>query len=186
MTDKMIIFCAPSGSGKTTIAHAILDIFPNLSFSISATSRLCRDNEKDGVDYYFLKPDEFKKKIINGDFLEWEEFYNGTFYGTLKEEIFKIQNSGKIPVFDIDVKGALNLKKQYGKSALVIFIKVPIEIIKDRLLTRKTETIETLNLRLERIKEEMGYEKIADEVVENIELDKAIDECKKIVEDFIK
>jgi guanylate kinase len=186
MVNKIIIFCAPSGAGKTTIAHAMLDIFPELEFSISATSRPSRGKEEEGVDYYFLQPDEFKKKVRSGDFLEWEEFYNGTLYGTLKEEVFRIQNLGKIPVFDIDVKGAMNLKKIYGDMALVIFIKAPIEVIKERLLARKTETAETLELRIQRSKEEMTYENRADKVIENIDLNKAISDCKKVMEDFIK
>lgn len=186
MVNKIIIFCAPSGAGKTTIAHAMLDIFPELEFSISATSRTPREKEKEGVDYYFLKPEDFKKRIREGGFLEYEEFYNGTFYGTLKKEISRIQNSGKIPVLDIDVKGAMNLKKIYKDKILIIFIKAPIEIIKERLLNRKSESLETLEMRLERSKEEMTYEPKADKVVVNIELDKAIKDCKKIVEEFIK
>jgi len=186
MANKIIIFCAPSGAGKTTIVKKVMELFPQLSFSVSATSRVRRESEKDGVDYYFLKLEEFKRRVRDGDFLEWEEFYNGTLYGTLKSEISRIQNLGKIPVFDIDVKGAVNLKKIYGSLALIVFIKAPIEIIRERLLARKTETAETLEMRLNRAKEEMTYESRADKVVLNIDLEKAVNDCKEIIEEFIK
>ena len=185
MVNKIIIFCAPSGSGKTTIIKRVMEVIPELSFYVSATSREKRKDEVDGVDYYFFKKDDFKKKIINGEFLEYEEFYHGVYYGTLKDEIFRIQNLGKIPVSDIDVKGAMSLKKIYGNFALVVFIKAPIEMIKERLLARKTETAQTLEMRLQRSTEEMAYENRADKVVENIELDKAVEDCKKIIEEFI-
>jgi guanylate kinase len=184
-TNKIIIFCAPSGSGKTTIVKKIKEIFPMLSASVSATSRKPRSNEIDGVDYYFISNEDFKKKIEEEKFIEWEEVYSGQFSGTLKSEVSRIQESGKNPLFEIDVKGAMNLKKMYGDSALVIFIKVPYDILKERLISRNTETGENLKKRLDRVKEEMEFEHLADRVIVNINLQDAIEECKKIISNFI-
>jgi len=184
--NKIIIFCAPSGSGKTTIAKKMREVFSLLSPSISATSRSPRANETDGVDYHFISIEEFKNKINNEEFIEWEEVYENIFYGTLKSEVERLQNLGKIPVFDIDVKGAMSLKKIYGNLALVIFIKVPFDLLRERLLLRKTETREDLQKRMNRVKEEMKFENLADRVVVNIELQEAIKECEKIIGDFIK
>lgn len=184
-TDKIIVFCAPSGSGKTTIVQKMLSTFSVLALSVSATNRPPRTNESEGVDYYFISTEEFKNKISQGEFVEWEEVYKGRFYGTLKEEISKLQKSGKTPLFDIDVKGAMNLKKAYGNNALVIFIKVPLDLLKERLLSRNTETNATLDMRMSRVAEEMEFEKLADEVVLNIDLEEAINKCQKIISDFL-
>ncbi len=183
--NKIIIFCAPSGSGKTTIVKKMKELFPMLSASVSATSRSRRPNEIDGVDYYFISNEEFKDKIQKEEFIEWEEVYEGQFSGTLKSEVSRIQESGKNPLFEIDVKGAMNLKKMYGDSALVIFIKVPFDLLKERLISRNTETSETLKKRIDRVKEEMKYEHLSDKVVMNINLQEAIEECQKIINNFI-
>ncbi|MEA3399474.1 MAG: guanylate kinase [Patescibacteria group bacterium] len=184
-SNKIVIFCAPSGAGKTTVAQGVIKRISQLSFSISATNREKRDYEKEGVDYYFLKKEDFRNKIRMGEFLEWEEVYEGIFYGTLKLEVSRIQNLGQIPVFDIDVKGAMNLKKRYVDLALIIFIKTPVEEIKKRLEKRNTENERTFEMRLDRIKEEMIYEERADVVIENIDLEKAINEAEETVKKFI-
>jgi len=185
-TNKIVIFCAPSGSGKTTIAKKMLDFFPVLYSSISATNRLPRANETNSVDYHFISTEEFKNKIQKEEFIEWEEVYKDRFYGTLKSEISRLQSLKKIPLFDIDVKGAMNLKKIYGEFALVIFIKVPIDILKERLLSRNTETNETLDMRMNRVAEEMQFENLADKVVLNINLEDAINECQQIIKKFLE
>ena len=128
--NKIVIFCSPSGAGKTTITRAMMKQFPELSFSISATSREARGGEQNGVEYYFVTTDAFKKMIEEGKFVEWEEVYPGRYYGTLKSEVERIQSIGKVPIFDIDVKGAWNLKQMYGDNALMFFIKAPTEMIK--------------------------------------------------------
>jgi len=184
--NKMIIFCAPSGSGKTTIAKKMMELFPILFPSISATSRPPRTNEIDGIDYHFVSIEEFKKKINQGEFIEWEEVYENIFYGTLNSEISRLQDLGKIPLFDIDVKGAVSLKKIYGNLALVIFIKVPLDLLRERLISRNTETKEDFEKRINRVKEEMKFEGFADKVVVNINLQEAINECQKIISDFLK
>ena len=184
--DKIIIFCGPSGSGKTTIVKRIKELFPMISASVSATSRSRRLNEIDGIDYHFISIEEFKKKIERGEFVEWEKVYEGQFSGTLKSEVSRIRDLGKIPLFEIDVKGAMNIKKMYGNSALVIFIKVPFDLIKERLISRKTETQETFDNRINRAKEEMKFESLADKVVVNINLQDAINECQNIINNFIK
>jgi len=183
---KIIIFCAPSGSGKTTIAKKMQELFPVLCPSVSATNRLPRVNEIDGKDYHFISTEDFKKKIDSDEFVEWEEVYENILYGTLKSEINRIQELEKIPLFDIDVKGAMNLKKMYGNSALVIFIKVPFDLLKERLISRKTETKETFDKRINRVKEEMEFENLADVVVTNINLQDAVNDCQKIINNFLK
>ncbi|MFC2125918.1 guanylate kinase, partial [Bacteroidota bacterium] len=151
MKGKAIVFSAPSGSGKTTIVQSLLLRIPVLSFSISATSRKKRDNETNGMDYYFLSEYDFRKKIDYGEFVEWEEVYDGCYYGTLKTEVDRIWKQGKVVVFDVDVKGGLNLKKYFGQDALAIFIRVKdTDTLKERLKNRKTETHETLNRRLDK------------------------------------
>ena len=148
MEGKAIIFSAPSGSGKTTIVKHLLEKNSDLGFSISASTRDKRGRtEQHGKDYYFLTPEEFKKKIDNNDFIEWEEVYEGNFYGTLKSEIDRIWQSGKNVIFDVDVKGGLNLKKYFGTAALAIFVKVPsIDTLKERLHDRGTERLRSVVL----------------------------------------
>ncbi len=150
MAGKALIFSAPSGSGKTTIVKHLLQTNPDLGFSISASTRDRRGRtEENGKDYYFLTPEDFKHKIDNNEFIEWEEVYAGNFYGTLKSEIERVWASGKNVIFDVDVKGGLNLKKYFGDKALAIFVKVPsIEVLTARLNDRGTESPESLSRRL--------------------------------------
>ncbi len=183
--EKFIAICAPSGSGKTTIYKQLLKDLPLLSKSISAATRSRRGEEVDGVDYYFISLDEFESKIQNNEFVEWEKVYEGKFYGTLKSEIKRIHELGKIPLLDIDVKGAQAIKKIYGENALIIFIKVPLGIIKERLLKRGTDSTEDIQARLERTREEYQYESKCDQVVLNIDLAEAQERTKTIVENFL-
>ena len=186
MAGKAIIFSAPSGSGKTTIVKHLLATNPDLGFSISASTRDRRGRtEQDGKDYYFLTPEEFKEKIDNDEFIEWEEVYAGNFYGTLKSEIERIWASGKNVVFDVDVKGGLNLKKYFGDKALAIFVQVPsIEILKERLNERGTETEESLSRRLFKAKFEMSFQDKFDVVVVNEDLSKSLKESQQLYDEF--
>jgi len=146
---KIIVLVAPSGSGKTTIAKKILRIFPEVRFSISATTRRPRADENDGVDYFFLGDEAFTEKVKNGDFLEWEEFYNGTRYGTLRSEVDKMTENGYFPLLDIEVKGAMNIKKMYGRQCVTIFIRPPsLKELKRRLIERGSETKQSLQNRI--------------------------------------
>lgn len=183
---KCIIFSAPSGAGKTTIVHHLLGKNLNLEFSVSACSRSRRANEEEGVDYYFLSVEEFKTKISNDDFLEWEEVYKDHFYGTLKSEITRIWKKGKHVIFDVDVVGGLNLKHIFGDDALAIFVKAPtIQHLEDRLKLRETETPESIKRRIGKAKIEMEYAKDFDYVLLNENLEKAFEEAEKIVSEFI-
>jgi guanylate kinase len=188
MAGKAIIFSAPSGSGKTTIVKHLLQKNPDLGFSISASTRDKRGRtEQNGKDYYFLPPKEFKKKIDNDDFVEWEEVYEGNFYGTLKSEIDRIWSEGKNVIFDVDVKGGLNLKKYFGDKALAIFVKVPsIQVLKERLNDRGTETKESLSRRLFKAEFEMGFCDKFDVVLENEDLDRSLAEAQRLYDDFKK
>ncbi len=186
MSGKLIVFSAPSGAGKTTLVRKILALGFNLEFSISACTRLKRDNEKNGVDYYFITEKEFKEKIKKGEFLEWQEVYPGCFYGTLKSEVERLLKNGKNIIFDVDVKGGLNIKKTYPDITLTIFVRPPnIEILRYRLLQRNTETKESIDKRIAKAEYEMTFEKYFDVVIINDELEKAIEETKKIIEMFI-
>lgn len=148
---KAILFSAPSGSGKTTIIREILKRFDCFEFSISATSRLARQGEQDGVDYYFLTPEEFERRVEEGQFLEWEEVYAGTRYGTLKSEIDRIWDNGHVIIFDVDVNGGMNIKKFFGSEALALFVMPPsIEVLEMRLRNRGTESEEAITKRLAR------------------------------------
>jgi guanylate kinase len=188
MEGKLIIFCAPSGSGKTTIVKHLLETNPNLGFSISACTRDKRGrNEVDGKDYYFLTPEEFKKRIDNDEFVEWEEVYQGAFYGTLKSEIERIWKTGKHVIFDVDVNGGLALKKYYGDRALAIFVKCPsMEVLEERLRARKTDTEESISTRLFKVKFEMSFESKFDVTLLNNDLQQALKDAQKLVNDFIK
>ena len=188
MYGKAIIFSAPSGSGKTTIVKHLLQKNPDLGFSISASTRDKRGRtEQNGKDYYFLPPAEFKKKIDNNEFVEWEEVYEGNFYGTLKSEIERIWGDNKNVIFDVDVKGGLNLKKYFGDNALAIFVKVPsIDVLKERLHDRGTETPESLSRRLFKAQFEMGFSDKFDVVLVNEHLDKSLTEAQRLYDDFKK
>ena len=180
MTGKAIIVCAPSGAGKTSIVKYLLDEMPRLSFSISACSRIKRENETDGRDYYFLSADKFRERIKRGDFVEWEEVYQGSYYGTLKSELERIWQEGRVPVFDVDVKGGLSLKQYFGINSLSIYIKPPsLEALETRLRNRGTESEETLGKRLERVGFELGFSGKFDLAVVNETLEKA---CKEVAD----
>jgi guanylate kinase len=183
---KLLIFSAPSGSGKTTLVKYILEQIAGLTFSVSATSRQARANEQDGKDYYFLSPDEFRKKISEKAFLEYEEVYPNVFYGTLLDQIASKRAAGNHVVFDVDVVGGLNIKKYFGDDALAIFIKAPsIQILKERLTQRGTDTEESIKKRLEKAEWEMGFADRFDVVVVNDQLEKSQQELTKIITEFL-
>jgi guanylate kinase len=186
MDGKLLIFSAPSGSGKTTIVRKLLSKLTNLEFSVSACSRAMRNGEVNGHDYYFLSPDEFRVRIDNNEFVEWEEVYPGSYYGTLKSELERIWAKGNHVVFDVDVKGGLNLKKIFGERALSIFVMPPsIESLRLRLELRGTETPESLAKREGKAMEEMGYANGFDKIIVNDKLDDAILEAESTVKNFI-
>jgi guanylate kinase len=183
---KMIIFTAPSGSGKTTLVRHLLEEFDFLEFSISATTRAKRDYELDGKDYYFLSPEEFKRRLQNNEFIEHEEVYEDQYYGTLKSEVERIWSLGKTIIFDIDVKGAVNIKQLYGDQCLTIFVRPPsVDVLISRLTARATETEESLRKRIARIREEITYEVHFDTVVVNDLLEVAKKESEYLVENFV-
>lgn len=188
MAGKALIFSAPSGSGKTTIVKHLLEQNSDLGFSISASTRDKRGRiEVHGKDYYFLTPEEFKKKIDNDEFIEWEEVYAGNFYGTLKSEIERIWAEGKNVIFDVDVKGGISLKKYFGDRALSVFVKVPsLEVLAERLHLRSTESPDSFSRRLFKAKFEMTFQDQFDVVLVNAELDKSLAEAQKLYDDFKK
>ncbi|HTB08060.1 MAG TPA: guanylate kinase [Bacteroidia bacterium] len=183
---KMVIVAAPSGAGKTTIVRHLLSVFPRLAFSISACSRPKRKGERDGEDYYFLSVDQFREKINKGDFIEWEEVYPGSFYGTLRAEVERLWNANRHVIFDIDVKGAINLKKIFPERSITIFIEPPsVEALEARLRDRNTETPGLLEQRIAKAKDELAYAPQFDKIVPNIELSKAFSDAEKVVSDFL-
>ena len=184
---KLIVFSAPSGSGKTTIVRHLLSKEElKLDFSISATSRAPRGNEVDGTDYYFLSLEDFKKKIKNDEFLEWEEVYRDNFYGTLKSEIDRIWAKGKNVIFDIDVVGGLDIKQIYPEKTLAVFVKPPsIEELKIRLKKRKTETEDKINMRVAKASIELATAPQFDHIIINNNLDIALEEAYHLVSDFV-
>jgi guanylate kinase len=183
---KLVIVAGPSGTGKTTIVRHLLGVFPRLAFSISACSRPARKNEMDGEDYYFLSKEQFREKIDKGEFLEWEEVYPGSYYGTLKTEVERLWKAGRHVIFDIDVKGALNLKKYFPKESITIFIEPPsVKALEQRLRDRNTETPEILEQRVSKAKEELMYVDKFEKVVQNIELQKALLDTEAIVRNFL-
>jgi guanylate kinase len=183
---KILILVAPSGGGKSTMTQRLLRDFDNLRFSVSATTRKPRKGEKNGVHYFFLSREEFQEKIEAGEFLEWEEFYNGTMYGTLRPVVESDLNKGYFVLLDIDVLGAKNVKEMYGEKALAVFITPPsIDVLRERLEARGTETEETLNTRLKRAEKEMAYASHFDTVVVNDDLETAYAEIKQTVSNFI-
>lgn len=186
MEGKLIIFSAPSGAGKTTIVQYLLSIFPEISFSISCTTRPKRENEVDGKDYYFLTEEQFQEKIKNNEFIEYEEVYKGRYYGTLHSEIERLWNQGKHVIFDIDVRGGLNLKKQFKDRALAIFIAPPsLKDLEERLKNRNTENLESLLTRIQKADEELSFAKDFDAVIINDNLEKAQNKAKTLVKNFL-
>lgn len=184
---KVVVFSAPSGSGKTTIVRHLLEKFPQLGFSISACTRDKRGrSEENGKDYYFLTPDDFRRRIENQEFVEWEEVYQGAFYGTLKSEVERIWASGRSVIFDVDVKGGISLKNFYGKKALTIFVKVPsVEMLGERLKSRGTESEDSLSRRLFKVNFELGFQDRFDVVLVNDKLEETLVQAEKIVAEFL-
>lgn len=186
MQGKCIIFSAPSGAGKTTIVHHLLSLDLNLEFSVSACSRPQRHNEKHGVDYYFLSVEEFRRRIAEEEFLEWEEVYENNYYGTLRSEIERIWKRGKHVIFDVDVVGGVNLKKVFGDNALAIFVKAPsLQHLEDRLRSRSTETPESIVRRMGKAEKEMAFAEHFDHVLLNDELQRAFQEAEQVVKEFL-
>jgi len=186
MKGKLVIFSAPSGAGKTTIVRHLLEQNFNFEFSVSATSRKPRGTETHGIDYYFLSEKEFKQKVENDEFLEWEEVYNGTCYGTLKSEVERIRKLGKNVLFDVDVVGGLNIKKYYGDEALAVFVQPPsVKELRKRLQIRSTESEDKIKIRLEKAERELSYAAQFDVVIINHQLEKALQEAEKLVTDFV-
>lgn len=183
---KLIILTAPSGAGKTTIKTALLERMDNLGFSISATTRSQRDGEQDGVDYYFLSPDQFKEKITQEEFVEYEEVYTDQFYGTLYSELQRNWALGKTVVLDIDVQGAFSIKEKFGDQSFVLFIQPPsMETLKKRLMARKTESEASLRKRINKAEQEMQHAESFDSYIINDDLDLAILESVDLVTTFI-
>lgn len=184
---KLIIFSAPSGAGKTTIVQHILKKFPNIQFSVSATTRASRGDEVDGKDYYFVSQESFLHKVAKHEFIEFEEVYSGTFYGTLKAEIDRIWSEDKHVIFDLDVEGGLRLKKKFEKNALAIFVQAPsLDVLIERLRGRGTDTEEKLKERISKASKEMTYADKFDVILANDDLSKACEEAEKLVEAFLK
>jgi len=183
---KMIVITAPSGAGKTSIARHLMKVFPQLSFSISATTRQPRTNEKNGVDYYFISVEEFQKKILNEEFVEWEMVYEGKYYGTLKSELKRIWSIEQIPVLDIDVQGTIHVQKEYPINSLFIFIKPPsVDELKRRLESRGSESVESLQARVSKAAYELSFTNQFSNVVENNNFEAACIEVETIARDFI-
>lgn len=186
MKGKLIIFSAPSGAGKTTIVRHLLQKDFDLEFSVSATSRAPRPNEIDGRDYYFLSETDFRKKVEANEFLEWEEVYKGTSYGTLKSEVERIRHKGKNVIFDVDVVGGLNIKKFYGNEALAVFVQAPsVQELRKRLTERSTESEEKIAMRVAKAEEELRFAPQFDIVLVNDNLEKALTKAEEIISKFL-
>jgi len=184
--NKLILITAPSGSGKTSIVNYLLKKYPQLAFSVSATTRKARDNEKNGVDYYFISEEEFKEKIHHKEFLEWELVYEGKYYGTLKSEIERIWSEKKVPVLDVDVQGAIHVQQQYPVNTISVFIQTPsLEELRNRLQSRGSETEESLQARLNKSSFEMTFKKHFENVIINKDFKTACLEADRIVSAFL-
>ena len=184
---KSIVISAPSGAGKTSIVHFLLNKIAGLSFSVSACSRGKRENETDGIDYHFLAVEEFQKKIKKGEFLEWEEVYKNQYYGTLKSEAERIWDEGKTIIFDMDVIGGINIKKQYLSECLSIFIMPPsLAVLEERLQKRGSESADSLQKRIAKAKGEIGRSGEFDKVILNDNFDIACKETMQVIRNFIK
>ncbi|MBE5033004.1 guanylate kinase [Gallalistipes aquisgranensis] len=185
-TGKLVILSAPSGAGKSTIVKHLLKTFPRLEFSVSATSRAPRGTERNGVEYYFLSPEEFSKAVERGEFVEWEEVYAGTCYGTLCTELERIWSKGNVIIFDVDVKGGIRLKEIFGDKALSIFIMPPsIEELRSRLIGRGTDAPEVIERRIQKAETEISYCHKFDRIVVNDRLEEAVEEVTTLIRDFI-
>lgn len=183
----MIIFSAPSGSGKSTLINYLMTQLNCLEFSISATSRQPRGSEQNGVEYYFLSPEEFRTKIENNEFLEWEEVYEDKYYGTLYSEIDRINNKGNVVVFDVDVVGGCDIKKTFGERALSVFIQPPsVEVLRERLINRGTDSMEVIEDRLNKASYELTFAEKFDKVVVNDDLEEAKKRIYQVVSEFLE
>ena len=187
MNNKVIIFSAPSGAGKSTIVNHLLGIHPELEFSISATSRAPRGQEQHGVEYYFFSADEFRQMIAEDKFVEYEEVYAGSFYGTLRSEVERIWAKGHVIIFDIDVQGGVNLKRIFGEQALSVFIQAPsVEVLRQRLIGRQTDTAEAIERRVSKAASEMEFAAGKfDHVLINDDLDTAKAEAERVIAEFL-
>jgi guanylate kinase len=184
---KIVILSAPSGAGKSTIMQRVVEAFPQLEFSVSATSRPPRGNEQHGVEYYFMTREQFLADVEAGCFVEWEEVYGGSHYGTLRSEMERIWGSGKAIIFDVDVRGGVNLKKLFGDQALSIFIMPPsVETLRERLVSRGTDSPEAIEKRVEKAEAEIAFAPRFDVVVVNDDLETAVHEVKTAVERFLQ
>jgi guanylate kinase len=185
--NKIIIITAPSGAGKTSITHYLLKTIPQLSFSVSAATRQAREFEKEGVDYYFMSQQEFQQKIQHNEFVEWEMVYEGKYYGTLKSELQRIWAMKKVPLLDIDIKGAIHVQQQYPIDCLTIFVEPPsVDELKKRLLSRGTETEESLQARVNKASYEISFKHSFDKVIVNDQLERACKEAEAIVNEFVQ
>lgn len=186
MKEKAIIVSAPSGAGKTTIVKHMLSVFPQLAFSVSACSRERRGKEVEGDDYYFITADQFRDKISKEEFIEWQEVYPGSYYGTLKSEMNRIWSEGKTPIFDVDVAGGINLKKYFGDSGLAIFIQPPsLQELENRLRHRGTESEENIQTRLNKVEKELTYAGQYDRIIVNDEISSASSKATELITIFL-
>jgi guanylate kinase len=187
VSGKLVIFTAPSGAGKTTLVRHLVSLMPDkLMFSVSATTRSKRQHERNNIDYCFITKEEFKQRVIDGDFLEWQEVYDGNYYGTLKSEIDRILQQGKNVIFDVDVEGATNIKHFYGDKALTVFVQPPsVEALRNRLIGRNTETNETLEQRVKKAILELEYAPKFDQTLVNDRLELAKQQAYQLVNDFL-
>ncbi len=186
-SNKIIIITAPSGAGKTSITHYLLRTIPQISFSISAATRQPREFEKDKVDYYFISQEEFQQKIQHNEFVEWEMVYEGKYYGTLKSELQRIWDMKKIPLLDIDIKGAIHVQQQYPQNCLTIFIEPPsVDELEKRLLSRGTETEESFQARISKASYEISFKHSFHKVIVNDQLDRACKEAEDVINEYIK
>lgn len=186
MSKKVVIFSAPSGSGKSTVVSHVLPLHPEMEFSVSATSRKPRGTEQDGVEYLFYSADIFRKLVEMDKFVEYEEVYKDNFYGTLKSEVNRIWSKGHVIIFDVDVKGGVNLKKYFGDRALSVFIQAPsVEALRQRLINRGTDSLEAIEARVAKAAEEMTYADKFDYILVNDDLETALKEAEQVVDEFL-